>query len=284
MAQGGTPEELEKRLGSLILSGETVIAIDNCGAPLGGDFLCQIITQQTTRIRILGRSEAPELPCNALITATGNNLQLRGDMARRAVLCQLDPREERPELRTFSFDPAARVKANRGRYVVAALTVLRAYHHAGYPNKLPRLASFELWSDWVHGALVWLGQADPIDTIEEVRELDPDRGRMVAVIEQWVENVGTAEVSVNKLIEIACDQKAVSSYQNGGHQSAEFVRPEFRDALLAGAGTNGAINSYRLGKWLGANKDRLVACYRIVRGGMTSGVQRWCLQPSPGDA
>jgi hypothetical protein len=162
MAQGGGKEELEKRLGAHLLAGDAVVAIDNCEEPLGGDFLCALLTQPTVRTRILGKSEAPELPSNALITATGNNLQLEGDMARRALLCQLDPRVERPELRTFDFNPAMLAKESRGRYLVDALTVLRAHWLAGCPGRPSPLASFEMWSERVRGACVSAWKKDPV--------------------------------------------------------------------------------------------------------------------------
>jgi putative DNA primase/helicase len=74
ISQGKTDEELEKRLGALLLAGDHVIGIDNCEAPLGGEFLCSMLTQPSVRTRILGASKAPELPTNAFVTATGNNL------------------------------------------------------------------------------------------------------------------------------------------------------------------------------------------------------------------
>ncbi len=146
IAQGKTEEETEKRLGAMLLAGDPVIAIDNCEAPLGGDFLCQMLTQPVVRARILGRSEAPELPANAMVTATGNNLVLIGDMARRALLCQLDPQCERPELRVFADDPVQLVQADRGKYLTAALTVLRAFQVAGLPKQCDPLGSFHDWS------------------------------------------------------------------------------------------------------------------------------------------
>jgi putative DNA primase/helicase len=90
IAQGQNEEELEKRLGALFLVGEHAIAIDNCEAPLSGEFLCAMLSQRTVRARNLGRSEAPELPTNAFVTVTGNNLVLVGDVTRRCVMCRLD--------------------------------------------------------------------------------------------------------------------------------------------------------------------------------------------------
>jgi hypothetical protein len=52
-------------------------------------------------------------------------------MTRRVVLCTLDAKKERPELRNFKRDPVAEVLADRGAYVAAVLTVVRAYIAAG---------------------------------------------------------------------------------------------------------------------------------------------------------
>jgi hypothetical protein len=37
--------------------------------------------------------------------ATGNNLQIQGDLTRRILICQLDAGVKRPETRTFTRDP-----------------------------------------------------------------------------------------------------------------------------------------------------------------------------------
>jgi hypothetical protein len=77
VTQGRTEEELEKRLGALLFAGDQ-IAIDNCTAPLGGAFLCALLTQSTVMVRILGKSEVVEVPTDVLATATGNNLRITG--------------------------------------------------------------------------------------------------------------------------------------------------------------------------------------------------------------
>jgi hypothetical protein len=276
ISQGSKEEELEKRLSALLLAGEPVIAIDNCEAPVGGDFLCSMLTQQVVRARILGRSEAPELPANAFVTATGNNLVLAGDMTRRALLCRLDPKEERPELRKFASRPLLVARAERPRLVASALTVLRAYHLAGRPPQTDALGSFEDWSGWVRGALIWLGQADPASTMEDARESDPKREALLTVLTQWHAVIGVEEVGVRDLIESA-------TRMSGGQSRLlavprpEYAEPDLREALLAVAGEGGAINSRRLGKWLAANQNRIIEGLSIVRGRMRTGVQLWRL-------
>ncbi|MBU8544406.1 MULTISPECIES: hypothetical protein [Roseomonadaceae] len=276
ISQGKTEEEFEKRLGSLLLEGEQFIAIDNCEAPLGGEFLCSLLTQETVRCRILGRSEAPQLPSNSFVTATGNNLVMLGDMTRRALLCQLDPQVERPELRQFDCDPLAEAQANRCQLLVAALTVLRAYHVAGRPGSPPPLGSFEAWSDWVRGALLWLDQADPVATLDVVRAQDPRLDAITALLSQWHEYLGTRDVTVREIIECATagPSSAGSSF---GHQRQHFERADFREALLVIAGDNGAINSKRLGRWIGDHQGRVVNGLRITRARLLAGSQRWKL-------
>jgi len=283
MSQGKTEEEFEKRIGALMLAGETMIPIDNCEAPLGGEYLCAVLTQTVARTRILGRSEAPELPTNTMITATGNNLRLTGDMTRRAVICRLDPQCERPELREFDRDPIAEIKADRPRYLIAALTVLRAFWQAGRPPQRPPLGSFEDWSRTIRDAVIWLGMDDPVDTMEALRSNDPMLDALSAVMANWADLLPAEKVSVREVIEKATDQ------MNGTGGSVPYPKmvfrhPDFREALLAVAGDGGAINGRRLGRWLSGQESRIVDGRRFARATMARGETRWVLEVLPVEA
>lgn len=270
IAQGKTEEEMEKRLGGLLMAGVPLIAIDNCEAPLGGEILCQMLTQTAVRTRVLGLSEVPELPSSALVTATGNNLVISGDMTRRALVCRIDPQVERPEMREFASDPVVVAKADRGKYLAAALTVLRAYHVAGRPEQAKPLGSFETWSGWVRDALIWAGAEDPVATMMEARKSDPKLEDVTEVITLWREHVGVdVEVTVRALIERATAQQ---TNFNGG---MTFRLPDFREVLLKVGGSAGAINGKRLGKWLGQNRGRIVDGLSIEPGPMSSGIGTW---------
>jgi hypothetical protein len=272
IAQGKDEEELQKRLGALMLAGEQVVAVDNCETPLGGDFLCQMLTQTALRMRILGKSEVPELPTTALVTATGNNLTLIGDMTRRAILCRLDPGCERPELRQFSSDPVITLQEGREPYLVAALTVLRAFHVAGRPRQADPLGSFEAWSDWVRGALIWLGEADPVGSMEAIRADDPKLEAITAVLTQWWQVLSGRTVTVRQIIDAAtAQQTVVGSVQ----PRCEFREPDFREALLTVAGESGAVNSRRLGRWISGLNGRVVGKWCLERRSDVGGVATW---------
>lgn len=277
IAQGKSEEEMEKRLGAALIAGDPLISIDNCESPLGGELLCQSLTQPTLKVRILGKSLNAEVPSNAAIYATGNNLTLSGEMTRRAVRCSLDPGVERPELRAFDSDPVATVEASRGDYLTAALTVLRAYHVAGRPQQTDPLGSFDAWSRWVRDALIWLGEADACATMDQLRGADPKLEALTMVIEQWHAVLGGARVSVKEAIDAAVEQRA-----NGPFGRPEFVHPDFREALLAIAGEGGAVSGRRLGKWIAANQNRIVGGYKFVAAGVVSGLARWRLVDSEG--
>jgi hypothetical protein len=164
-------EEMEKRLVAFLRYGDPVVLLDNVTAPLEGDFLCMALTSDVVQARILGLSERAKLDTRTLLLATGNNLGLRGDMVRRAIVCTLDAGMERPDEREFDFDPEDEVRQGRPQLVVDALTVLRAYDGAGRPRAdgWRPLGSFEDW-ELVRGALLWLGEADPLDTQERARD------------------------------------------------------------------------------------------------------------------
>jgi hypothetical protein len=181
---------MEKRLGAALIAGDVLIAIDNCEEPLGGELLCQTMTQTSLKVRILGKSVNAEVPSNAAIFATGNNLTFEGDMTRRALRATLDAGVERPELRAFDRDPLAMVIERRGDYVSAGLTVLRAFHIAGRPQQRAPLGSFTDWSRWIRDALIWLGEADPCDTMEVSRGADPKLEALTSVLEGWREVIG----------------------------------------------------------------------------------------------
>ena len=134
ITMGLKTEEFEKRLDGELLAGVTNIAIDNISCPVDSAQLCAALTQAVVKPRVLGVSKNPEVSNVALITLTGNNLVVVGDLTQRILKCSLDAQCERPELRKFdSVDPVTQIRVNRGRFVAHCLTVLRAFIVAGRP-------------------------------------------------------------------------------------------------------------------------------------------------------
>jgi hypothetical protein len=267
--------ETEKRVAGLLLAGYPLVTIDNVNGELGGDLLCQAIERPLIRIRPLGGSEIIEIENTATLLATGNQMHVRGDMVRRTLIADLDAGLERPELREFRNDPVATVLAKRGAYVSACLMIARAYIVAGWPEKLPPIASFADWSDLIRSALVWLGCDDPALSMELARADDPDLGETREMITVWREVLGCGESFTAR--EIA--EKAEEHTQTRMGEPTDYAHPEFRELLLRLFGDRGMVNTRRLGRWLLSRERRIVSGHRLIRCGTASGgVARWAVQ------
>ncbi len=111
----------------------------------------------------------------------------------------------------------------------------------------------------MRGTLIWLGYADPADSIEAVRAEDPRRAELAAVTAQWDVVLGDRRVSSAEII------------------AAAAGTAEFREALLAVAGAAGAINTRRLGNWLAGVKGKLVDGLKLEPAGVRQGNRLWAL-------
>ncbi len=208
-SQGKNEEEDKKRLLAMLMQGDPIIVIDNVERPICGDALASILTQENWQSRYLGTSTQVQVPTNVLFIATGNNLSFKGDMSTRAIVARLDAGIEAPETRVFSGDLRKTVKATRPELVVAGLTILRGYLHAGQPglNDLLPFGRYEQWSAWVRGALVWLGEADPCLSRTLVSQRDPARDELRELLQAWYQEIGVGN-TVKAADVIECSNKS----------------------------------------------------------------------------
>lgn len=255
--QSRQEDEFTKAFGAELISGASLIAIDNCQHVLEGSLLCIAVTQPVFGVRVLGASQIIEVPSNATIFANGNNLIIGADMTRRVIRCEMDAKVERPETREFEDDRLLdTVKANRGKLVVSALTVLRAWHLARANTSLGLQAlDFQEWSTRVREALVWLEEDDPGSTMENARADDPYRNQRAVVLDEWFKALGEKEVLVRDVIATA------------------YNYPDFYAALLTVAATHNGkeISPERLGRWLVKSRGSIVNNLTLDRTGIAHG-------------
>jgi hypothetical protein len=275
-----TDEETRKRLFAVLREGQRVVLWDNVREPLGSASLDAFLTAPTFADRVLGSSETITLPNRALFIATGNNLRMTSDTCRRVLTARIDAQSETPYTRDFSFDPAQMVQTDRLAYVVAALTIVRAYITAGRPKMAKgRTASFEHWDDLVRQPICWLAQqvaaiagtpegaglptlSDPMEAAARAFEQDPETTKLRALVEAWFAAFGPDQTTV------------------GG-----AIRRSDTDALLAMAmddiaGQAGKINSRMLGRWIERMQGRIVDGKRFVRIGHRAGLLHWAVHQS----
>jgi putative DNA primase/helicase len=260
-------EEMEKRLGALVLEGAPMISLDNCSGNIGGDLLCQMTERPAVRIRILGKSEAPECEWRGVLFGTGNNITLTGDMTRRGLVANLDPKCERPELRTFAFDPVERVLDDRGAYVAAAITIARAYIAAGSPDVgTTPLGSYGAWSRIVRDPLVWLGAEDPVASMDAARQEDPGRRALHSLIELWRDSLALNLPCTASELVFRANELAAPMSEHG--EPEPTPQTELRELLQQQAGTpRGEISTKALGNWLMSVQGRVHdgMCIRLVK-------------------
>lgn len=261
-------DEAEKRLAASVMSGDAVILLDNIETALRGDCLNSLLTQPTVSLRVLGRSQMLRVGAASLLLATGNNLILQGDLSRRFLVAHLDPRDERPELRQFAFDPVHFALAERGALVAALHTIAR-WGMRQSVNLAP-VGSFETWSRRVRDPLVALGLADCCEVLADLHKEDPEREAALEVLAEWHGAFDSREQTVAEVIRAA----------TGEDGKRDAGKPALRDALDAVAGGPGGLSPKRLGKYLNRIKDRMFDGHVMRRGAgnLSAKVATWYVE------
>lgn len=160
-------EEMRKRITALLLEGERLAVLDNVADTIDLPAFEAALTATVWRDRLLGRNASVTVPNLMVWAATGNNLEIAGDLARRTLHIRLESRVENPEDRDDFRHPdlLGWVKERRSSLAGAALTILRAHAVAGAPLCGVRpWGSFEAWSRIVAAAVAWVDMPDPQST------------------------------------------------------------------------------------------------------------------------
>ena len=261
-------DEAEKRLGAALIQGAPVLSLDNIVCPLGGELLCQVLTQESVQVRPLGITKLVTIPSAVALLATGNNLTVIGDMTRRALIAELEPREERPELRKFDNDPVADALASRVKLANAVLTIVSAWMRSKDEVDLEPLGSFEEWSATVRSALCWLGMTDPIEVMQRTYDSDPEKDQALQLIGAWKEHFAHRSIPLNAVITKAVEKKVDGSPK----------RPELHEAVANIAGTAGMNDSRALAAYLRKIENRIFSGLTFESPGMhRSNVRLWRL-------
>lgn len=173
------PTEMRKVITTMTLAGEPVVLLDNLSGVVGNETLDRALTGGRWWDRMLGANKQVDLPMTTTLIATGNNISIAADTARRTIHIRLETDLERPEDRSGfrRADLMGYVRTHRAALYMHAVTIVAAYLRAGSPDVgLRPMGSFEGWSRVIRGAIVWLGYPDPFDTREDL-ELVADTGK-----------------------------------------------------------------------------------------------------------
>jgi putative DNA primase/helicase len=154
--------------------------------------------------------------------------------------------------------------ADRGAYVAAVLTIARAYLtylESGARVECAPIASYEKWSRFVREPLIWLGEDDPVRSMERARDMDPEQAAARELVAHWAACLGLDKpYTAREIVQRVCD-------------------PEFRELLMSQCGAGDQVDTRKLGQWLKRISGRIYDGQRIVLGQADKHdkVQRWML-------
>jgi putative DNA primase/helicase len=246
---GGSGEEFEKRLAALLLQAPAALSIDNAnGMMVEGDLLESILTEGRADIRPLGRSDTVRVRNRSLITLTGNNPIITGDMARRTLVLDIIPRSADPERDRYEFDPTDMVGRRRTDFLRAAFIIMRAYRLAGMPRRnLPAVGSFDQWSRRVRDLVDWITGYDLAEAFRRNKAEDPKLRDDASLLAALHDHFGATAFK-------SADAIAVHDRVTG-HQRSPYLHPKptgpeeaLHDALDGVLGSRG-VNAKLFGYW-----------------------------------
>jgi hypothetical protein len=248
-ALGTDNEEDRKQLTSLAMGGARVVLADNLSGRFGTPKLCEALSLHDGiwSDRILGKNQTWSGPFRPVWFATGNNVSLRADVARRICYCRLESPHEKPELRTGFRHPSLMgyVTENREYLFLCALSVLKHYCDAGkpQPEKMVPWGGYEGWSELIRGAVMWCGYVDPADSRNELELADDDHDLGRVIVE------GLKVLTSQHEAEMKCADISNVLYKIGQTEAEEEEYSDLREAIeTLCPQRNGPVTPQSMGK------------------------------------
>jgi len=188
-------KELPKELSAAAYEAKPILNLNNLTFDLESALLSQMITERFVDIRPFGKNtETVRCDCRGMtVLANGNNVRVVGELVRRAMTCRMDAKMERPETRQYKLDPIAMIQRERGKYLAAIFTMVRAYMNYDGKLQYEKINGLEGWSRFVQQPLIYLGEADPARSQEDARARDPERGALRARVNALVKCFGVGK-------------------------------------------------------------------------------------------
>jgi hypothetical protein len=266
-------DELRKRITSLAQAGDRLVLFDNLEGKFGNAVLDAALTATAWEDRLLGANRMVRAPLYMTWYATGNNVVVGADTARRVCHIRLESPEEQPESRRDFIHPdlLGWVRANRGRLLADALVILRAYCVADRPDQgLPAWGSFEGWSGLVRSAVVWCGMPDPGKT----------RMQMQAQADVTAESMGAILACLEKLDPERQGLTAAEIVHRAFPKDQSTLSPELIELRAAIEALVGRGDAQRLGYKLRSFRRRVFQGRFLDKAGTAHQAVRWTVYPA----
>ncbi|WFE27793.1 hypothetical protein O7623_00840 [Solwaraspora sp. WMMD791] len=201
-------EELRKSITAVLAEQVGVVIWDNLaeGTVIDSAVLAQLVTTGVWSDRQLGASRNIATVNDRLWMATGNNLQVGGDMASRTVRVHLDPDMPQPELRDQSgfgiphLDQWITAPANQLTVLWHLLVLVLDWTSQGAPRITGvTMRQFTPWAQSLGGFLHHHGIDGFLTNASEVRGIDEDETRWRAFLTCWHDRHGGRPMTAAEL-------------------------------------------------------------------------------------
>jgi len=261
------PAEQGKTLISMLLEGPRGVLFDNVMSVLKPNAtFCSAMTSESYRARGLGGMKLVSVSNRALWVLNGNNVELRGDVVRRVLSIVLDS-PENPETQRHDFDPREVIRGNLAEYRADLLDLIVSYQAAGMPlQSREGMASFEQWNRLVRNCVLWLGFADPLQTLKEAQAEDGETMLLRRMLTVWCERFGDEAMLLRDL---------------AAHPFEGEIAAEWQEVYGLITTFKGRQDPAQFGYWLRRMKGRKVDGMHFTAGGVgKGGVTKWCVKKS----
>jgi len=281
-------DEWRKVITTALMSGTSVVILDNVNRPLESGDLCSVLTATTWADRAMRTHAKIALPIKATFLASGNNIRLAGDMPRRCYQVRLDPKSSKPFLREGP-EPERKFKIenlkawtmeHRGELLVALLTLSRAWYVAGKPKpKIKPLGSFENWTTTIGGILEYVGVEGFLGNAAAMYDEADDESREWEVLLPVLYEVFYGEAFTVAEISEKLNAKKSSSGSSASEPTAhaKALKAALPGFLAEGLDKGDGSFQRRIGKAFSAKADHRfgISDVHLKKGKLSAGRQQW---------
>lgn len=233
-------EEWKKVLTSKFMSGQPIIFIDNISRTINSPSLASALTQPVWEDRVLGESSMFVGRIQHTWVATGNNVALSGELARRTVRTRLNAHSATPyEGREFKHaDLLSWVATKRGELVWSALVLVRNWLATGKkPWTGKPLASFESWGSVMGGILEAAGIKEFMGNRALMFDVSAENTEeMTTFVEAWFAKFAEQELVARDLVDLAAEHLSLVKGGLGG-----IVKPSSKAVASALSKAKGCV-------------------------------------------
>jgi hypothetical protein len=124
LTRGGSDEEQEKQISSVLARGKRVIVYDNHDGEFRSAALTETLTSSMPEFRVLGKSEVRSVPNRSMFVLNGVNTVLASDLQTRAVTIRLERRDMSTHRRFKHADVVDWCGTNCEAVVSAAISLI----------------------------------------------------------------------------------------------------------------------------------------------------------------